>query len=101
MQTINCSELAKLLKSDDPPLLIDVREDWERAQFHIGGLHIPVSEIFERIEEIPTENTVVLYCRKGIRSMMVIQRLANNNYHNLINLSGGMDAWQKELVSGS
>ena len=100
MQTIHSSELAKLLRSDYPPLLIDVREDWERAHFNIGGLHIPVSEIFERIDEIPADIPVVLYCRKGIRSMMVIQRLVNN-YHNLINLSGGMDAWQNEIVSGS
>ncbi len=101
MQTINSIELAKLLLSDNPPVLIDVREEWERAEFHIGGLHIPVSEIFERIDEIPVNNPVVLYCRKGIRSMMVIQRLTNNNYQNLINLSGGIDAWQKEMATGS
>ncbi len=101
MQTINSFDLAKLLLSDNPPVLIDVREEWERAEFHIGGLHIPVSEIFERMDEIPADSPVVLYCRKGIRSMMVIQRLSNNNYQNLINLSGGIDAWQKEMATGS
>ena len=101
MQTINSFDLAKLLLSDNPPVLIDVREEWERAEFHIGGLHIPVSEIFERIDEIPVDIPVVLYCRKGIRSMMVIQRLTNNNNYNLINLTGGIDAWQKEMATGS
>jgi len=38
----------------------------------------------------------VLYCQKGIRSMIVIQRLSEKfGYQNLINLQGGMDAWLK------
>lgn len=101
MQTINASALAVLLKSDDPPLLIDVREHWEREEFNIGGLHIPVKEILERITEIPSDKPVVMYCRKGIRSMMVIQRLADKNFHKLINLTGGMVAWQNEMAKES
>ncbi len=99
MQTINASELAKLLKTDDAPLLIDVRELWEREDFNIGGLHIPVNEIMERINEIPNDIPVVMYCRKGIRSMMVIQRLSHKYFDNLINLSGGTDAWRIETIS--
>jgi len=39
---------------------------------------------------------VVLYCQKGIRSVIVIQRLQQRNqYKNLINLTGGMEAWKK------
>jgi rhodanese-related sulfurtransferase len=38
----------------------------------------------------------VLYCAKGIRSAMVIQRLEEKyGYTNLVNLSGGMYAWRK------
>jgi adenylyltransferase/sulfurtransferase len=52
--------------------------------------------VFERINDIPKDKNVIFYCQKGIRSMIVIQRLSEKfGYQNLVNLQGGMDAWQK------
>jgi hydroxyacylglutathione hydrolase len=48
-----------------------------------------------RINEVPKDKEVVIYCEKGIRSVIVIQRLENMGYTNLINLSGGMKAWKE------
>jgi rhodanese-related sulfurtransferase len=76
-------------------LLIDVREDFENADFNIGGTLIPMNKVFENIDTIPKDKPVVLYCAKGIRSAMVIQRLEEKyGYTNLINLSGGMYGWK-------
>jgi rhodanese-related sulfurtransferase len=94
--SISVIELQQKINNQDDFILIDVRESFEREHFDIGGLHIPMQTVFERINEIPKDKNVVLYCQKGIRSMIVIQRLSERfDYQNLINLQGGMDAWLK------
>ena len=93
MQTITPEQLKALLETTGEVVLVDVRETWERDDFNIGGIHIPLSEIMERSSEIPSDKDVVVYCRKGIRSQIAIQRLEQKNYNNLINLSGGIEAW--------
>jgi rhodanese-related sulfurtransferase len=96
INSISVIELQQKINNHDDFMLIDVRESFEREHFNIGGLHIPMQTVFERIDEIPKEKNVVLYCQKGIRSMIVIQRLSEKfDYQNLINLQGGMDAWLK------
>ena len=76
-------------------LLVDIREQWERETYNIGGVHIPMGELMGRLPEIPKDKDVVLYCEKGIRSVIAIQRLEGSGYQNLFNLAGGMKVWQK------
>ncbi len=79
-------------------LLIDVREPFEHEAFNIGGTLIPMSQLMERLDEIPADKPVILYCQKGIRSVIAIQRLQQRGkYNNLINLTGGMDNWKKQF----
>lgn len=77
-------------------VLIDIRETWEREAYHIGGMHIPMSDIVSRVSDIPKDKDVVLYCEKGVRSVISIQRLEGFGFANLYNLNGGMDAWKDE-----
>ncbi|TAH07959.1 MAG: rhodanese-like domain-containing protein [Sphingobacteriia bacterium] len=94
MMSITPIEL-KLLLSDPAIFLVDVREQHEHDEYNIGGLLIPLGEIVSRIHEIPTDQKVVLYCKRGIRSMIAIQKLQLKNPElNLFNLSGGMEAWK-------
>ena len=94
--SISVIELQQKINNHDDFILIDVRESFEREHFNIGGIHIPMQNIFERVNDIPKDKNVILYCQKGIRSMIVIQRLSEKfDYQNLINLQGGMDAWLK------
>ena len=98
MQQISVTKLNELIQSGDTPLLIDVREADEHNAFNIGGILIPLSEIIQKANQIPTNKPVIMYCRKGIRSQIAIQRLEMKfGYTNLLNLTGGMDAWQLEL----
>lgn len=73
---------------------MDIREAWEREYFNIGGIHIPMGELGNRLEEIMQKKPVVLYCEKGVRSVIAIQRLEAAGFHNFINLGGGMKAWK-------
>jgi adenylyltransferase/sulfurtransferase len=96
MHSISCNELKIKLEQQQEILLIDVREQFERDHFNIGGIHLPLQLIFENIYKIPNDKTVVFYCQKGIRSQIAIQRLNQRfGYNNLVNLQGGMDAWRK------
>lgn len=95
MQQLTPDELAALLRRPDPVRLIDVREPEEHAEFNLGGTLIPLNEIVARMGELPRELPVVLYCRKGIRSALAIQRLEEKfPFTNLFNLSGGTEAWK-------
>ncbi|MBP6185382.1 MAG: rhodanese-like domain-containing protein [Saprospiraceae bacterium] len=58
-----------------PLLLVDVREAFEREAGHIGGLWIPLGELPSRLPEIDQGVPIVFYCRKGVRSLIAIQRL--------------------------
>lgn len=92
MQQINLQQLQELLNSNQPPQLIDVREPFEHEAYNIGGTLIPLAEIIKNAAAIPTDKPVVIYCRKGIRSQIAIQRLeAKFGYNNLINLQGGVE----------
>ena len=54
--------------------LIDIREEEERLQGHIGGGWIPLSELSEQLGKLPS-GTIVLYCRSGGRSLMATIKL--------------------------
>jgi len=98
MLSISVNELRQKLENKEDILLIDVREEWEHEAFNIGGVLIPMNTIFENSDRITANKPVVMYCQKGIRSQIIIQRLQQKyNYTNLINLTGGMDAWKKEF----
>lgn len=98
MISIDASTLQQKIHAGDEMILIDVREPFEHEIFNIGGLLIPLNTIFENLHQIDRDKPVILYCQKGIRSQIAIQRLEQKfNYTNLVNLSGGMEAWKKIL----
>ena len=99
MTSITAIELKKSIAAKEDFLLIDVREDFEHELFNIGGILIPMGTILQNIQKIPTDKRVIFYCEKGIRSVIVIQRLEEGyGYTNLVNLTGGMKAWRSETV---
>ena len=99
MTTITPLELQKSIAVKDNFLLIDVREDFEHEHFNIGGILMPMDTVLQNIDQIPTDKPVIFYCEKGIRSVIIIQRLEDTyGFKNLINLSGGMQAWKKETI---
>lgn len=76
-------------------LLLDVREEWEHEAFNIGGTNIPLGDLMGRKNELDVNVPVVLYCEKGVRSAIAIQRLEAYGFTELYNLEGGMAAWRK------
>ena len=90
-------ELHKLLQ-EQQVFLVDVREPYEHESFNIGGELIPLDEVISKAATIPKDHPVIVYCKKGVRSQIAIQRLEKKfGYTNLINLKGGIDAWIKAI----
>ena len=98
VNSISVKDLKEKLAINSEFFLLDVREDFEHEDFNIGGLNIPLGEVIRRANEIPKDKPVIVYCRKGIRSKIAIQRLNERfGFTNLINLTGGTEEWKKEL----
>jgi len=97
---ISPTELQQRLTEENPPILIDVREDVEAAICAIeGSILIPMNTLPQRLQEIPRDRPVALYCHHGMRSMMAGQWLAQNGF-DALSLAGGIDRWAEEIEPG-
>jgi rhodanese-related sulfurtransferase len=97
MQQITVRELKDRLGKQDDLFLVDVREDFEHEDFNIGGMLIPLGQIMSEASSIPTDKPVVVYCQKGVRSQIAIQRLEEKfGFKNLVNLQGGLKNWNAQ-----
>jgi rhodanese-related sulfurtransferase len=91
-------ELADLLKSPTPPVLLDVREQWEvdLCKLH-NALHIPLAALRQRATELPKNKDIVVYCHHGVRSMQAAAMLRLNGYPSAVSLQGGINAWAQQV----
>ncbi len=98
MKEITALELRKMKASGEKFAILDVREPYEVEVCGIGGICLPMSQLIDRISEIPKDIPVVVHCRSGSRSCAVIDALTSRyGFSNLINLKGGILAWQAEV----
>lgn len=98
MQSITSAALKEKIDSGENIQLIDVREPFEHDEFNIGGTLIPLGNIIQQMDKINRDVPVVIYCHRGIRSQIAIQRLQERYpFSNLMNLIGGTEAWRKEF----
>jgi rhodanese-related sulfurtransferase len=102
MTTITVEEVKALLDKGEPIHLVDVREPHEHADFNIGGLLLPLGQVqtlqIEPIEDWKQE-PVYFYCRSGNRSGQACMMLESLGFTNVINVTGGMLAWQERIGS--
>ncbi|MBT6754551.1 MAG: sulfurtransferase [Gammaproteobacteria bacterium] len=92
-------EISEILNdSSIIPVILDVREKWEYDICHIeNSVHIPMGQITERKDDLNNNDMIIVVCHHGIRSRMVAKYLDANGFTNVINLSGGVDAWSNEV----
>jgi rhodanese-related sulfurtransferase len=90
-------ELAARLAGPQAPLVLDVRAPGERAGAAIeGSWHIPLSELVPRLAELPRDATrdLVCVCGGGYRSVIAASLLRRAGVPRVLDLRGGMSAWQ-------
>lgn len=89
---------SKLWASDHT--LLDVREPEEHARGHIpGARNLPLSELRSRLEELPRDKPLWLYCAVGQRGYFA-QRLLLQRGFEARNLSGGYSTFSAMVAAG-
>jgi hydroxyacylglutathione hydrolase len=91
---VSAPMLAEELAGDRPPILLDVRNPREWANRHIGGsVNIPLNRLQERMAEIQRGRRIAVHCAGGYRSSIAASILDRNGIPDLIEMAGGMAAW--------
>jgi hydroxyacylglutathione hydrolase len=87
--------VAEELAGADPPLVLDIRNPREWTAKHIGGsVNVPLNHLQERIAEIPRDRRIALHCAGGYRSSIAASILHQHGITNLVELAGGLAAWE-------
>jgi hydroxyacylglutathione hydrolase len=93
-ERITASMMAEEFASVDPPFLLDVRNPREWNAKHIeGSVNIPLNHLQERIAEIPRDRRVAVHCAGGYRSSIAASILHQHGITRVIEMAGGLAAW--------
>lgn len=93
--TIKVQDLCRLLDKGEEILILDVRGKEEiKAKGKIAGaLNVPVTDLYEKMDEVPKEKPVCVFCGSGLRSMMAASLLKKEGWENLKVALGGLAGW--------
>jgi rhodanese-related sulfurtransferase len=93
---IDAHDLQARLNEGDDFLLLDIRSAGEVAQGMLPDAeHLPMHLIPLKINELPKDKAIILYCHSGARSYHACAYLAQQGYDNAINLRGGILGWAR------
>ncbi len=100
MKTISVEDLKAKIDAGEKINLVDVREPHEHEAYNIGGILLPLGKVqgleTDDIDHLK-EETVYVYCRSGNRSGQACLMLEPYGFKDIINVSGGMLAWQEKF----
>lgn len=95
---ITAKELKNWMDGKKKFILVDVREPEEYEICKIPGSRlIPLSTLPQHVNELGTEDEIVLHCKSGMRSMKGLGVLQKFGFKKLHNLKGGIVAWSDEV----
>ena len=96
VKQIDSYELQSRMAGGEDFLLLDIRSAGELAQGVLPDAeHIPMHNIPLRMNELPKDKDIILYCHSGARSYHACVYLAQQGYRNVINLQGGILGWAR------
>ena len=91
---ISGPDLAALLSGTNPPVLLDVREDYEREVVLIPqAIHIRMDDVESRLDDLDRSRPIVVHCKSGGRSAKICSLLASAGFQDVTNLKGGIQAF--------
>ena len=92
---VTVEQAYELVKGDRPPVILDVRNDWEFEDGHLeGAINIPVDDLEGRLGELDKEDEILVYCRTGNRSTRAAQILRENGFEKIYHMVDGIEGWK-------
>lgn len=106
-KSVSVCKAEKIVEQEEV-FLLDVRTQAEFNKMHIEGatliplknvlsqdsVELPSDKMLEaRINEVPADKRILVYCKSGTRSAVACSLLVNNGYRKVYNMEGGIDAW--------
>ena len=88
---VEALELHERLASEEPPFLLDVRQphEWDIVNLEPeGAVMIPLAELPDRLDEIPADREIVVYCRTGARQRERCSDVGGRGFFQRIQLRG-------------
>jgi sulfur-carrier protein adenylyltransferase/sulfurtransferase len=96
---ISPSQAKELIESQKEIQIIDVREPFEFELGNIGGINVPLKTLDQNLGLISKTKLTMVLCKSGGRSGQAFVKLKELGYSNVMNLSGGLLQWKKEIDS--
>lgn len=94
--TMTAADLLKKVQAGEKLTIVDVRNDDEYKAGHIAGtILIPLPTIPDGAKALTKDQEIILICRSGNRSGQAAQLLAAAGYTKLVNVTDGMQGWEK------
>jgi hydroxyacylglutathione hydrolase len=97
IEMIDPDQLAQRLADDDPPMVLDVRDEdeWRRGRIP-GSVHIPYPQLIERLSELPSDRVLAPVCSGGKRSGLAASILQREGFAHLVHVAnGGVASWER------
>jgi rhodanese-related sulfurtransferase len=92
---VSIEEAEAFLSASPPPLVLDVRTpgEWETARIG-SSINIPLNHLIERAADVPRDRSILILCAGGYRSSIAASLLRQRHFTDLVELAGGMTAWE-------
>ena len=93
---ITSRDAKALLDKNKTVFLLDVRTPQEYSQARLAGsVLIPINELERRVNEIPKNRPVLVYCAVGARSKPAAGFLAKQGYKEVYHMTDGLVGWYR------
>ena len=92
---ISATEFKKRLDAKEPITILDIRTPQEFEDFNLGGIFMPLEEVFSRLDELEylRNEEIIVICYTGLQSFAAQAILAKRGFTNIKNLDGGLEAY--------
>jgi hydroxyacylglutathione hydrolase len=96
IRTASVQSLCSLLDDTSSVWLLDIRSD---AELEYAGRiteahHIHLTELMHRMNDIPKDRDVYIFCGSGLRSMVAASLLKREGWKDLVVVLGGLAGWK-------
>ena len=81
-------------------VILDIRDQYEIEICSIESIHIPMDQLFGRLNELPTDKAIAVMCRSGKRAEAVANILiTEHDRKDVVVMEGGILAWIEKYAT--